>query len=73
MGEQFEKLHQANTIIKVYHHLGESMTPHHQDQVECASKMYDLDVFYFTGLKLVVGRLGYRIDNCTIKRGLSNE
>jgi hypothetical protein len=40
-----------------------------QDQVGCARKRYGLVSFPFTGLKVVVGRPGYRIDSHTIKRG----
>ena len=43
--------------------------------MECARQRYDLDRFFsFTGLMVVVGRPGYRLDNRTIKRGsqLSN-
>ena len=41
----------------------------HQDQAGCARQRYALLGFPFTGLKVVVGRPGYRIDSHTIKRG----
>ena len=69
MGEQSTSLHRANAIKKGGPSLG-SQDRHHLAQVDHVQGIGLLLIgFLFTGLMMVVGRPGYRIDCRTIKGG----
>ena len=69
MGEQSSSIHRPNAIKKGGPSCG-GQDRHHLAQVDhVQGKGLPLIGFLFTGLMVVVGRPGYRIDSRTIKGG----